>query len=102
MRSPVRLHQRQIGPVWACRNRGRVSAIRGSAVRKRASRLALRVLSILNEEPAVTKSRFFNTLLTKLIKSTYQVLAYRDVSLSPPPETIDESTCQNHGRDLGP
>lgn len=62
---------------------GRVSAIRGSAVRKRASRLALRVLSALNEEPAVTKSRFFNTLLTKLIKSTYQVLAYRDVSRSP-------------------
>lgn len=55
----------------------RVSATRGSAVRECISQPALRVVSALHEEPAVTKSRVFNTLLTKFIKSTYQVLAYR-------------------------
>lgn len=55
----------------------RVSATRGSAVRECISRPALRVVSALHEEPAVTKSRVFNTLLNKFIKSTYQVLAYR-------------------------
>lgn len=78
----------------------RVSATRGSAVRECISRPALRVVSALHEEPAVTKSRVFNTLLNKFIKSTYQVLAYRAPPLSP--EMVDEGTREIHGQDFGP
>lgn len=68
-----------------------VGAARSSAAHKCASRLAFRVVSALNDDPAVTKSMIFNTRLRTLIVSSYRMLAHRDVY---PPEMVDEGTRQ--------
>lgn len=56
-----------------------VGAARSSAAHKCASRLAFRVVSALNDDPAVTKSMIFNTRLRTLIVSSCRMLAHRDV-----------------------
>lgn len=68
-----------------------VGAARSSAAHKCASRRAFRVVSALNDDPAVTKSMIFNTRLRTLIVSSCRMLAHRDVY---PPEMVDEGTRQ--------